>query len=75
MRFLVHPAAALVYVTFFRLLWASLSKKRSMLPSSYPPTTVQITDRALSRGFSREIAEREIRSALTVGDINLWDHA
>ena len=46
-----------------------------MLPSSYPPTTVQITDRALSRGFSRESAEREIRSALTVGDINLWDHA
>jgi hypothetical protein len=32
---------------------------------------VQITDRALARSFNHAIAEREIRSALIAGDINL----
>src|SRR6516165_9990011 len=32
---------------------------------------VQIADRALARSFNREVAEREIRSALAAGDVDL----
>jgi hypothetical protein len=72
MSFLQHPAVALVCATFFGLaavvlIHAAIDIGRQL--SADDP--VQIADRALARSFNREIAEREIRSALTTGDINL----
>lgn len=72
MRFLLHPAVAPVCATFCGLdavVPAHAAIDIAQQLSTDDP--VQITDRALARSLTREIAEREIPSALTACDINL----
>jgi len=72
-RVVRHPALALVCALAFALVAAVLMRggitTRNRLAAADDP--VQISDRALDRAFTRDMAEREISSALASGDIDL----
>jgi hypothetical protein len=67
-----HPAFALVGATIFALAALSLMHvglaARERMTEDDP---VKIADRALDRGFTRDVAQREIHSALAAGDADL----
>jgi hypothetical protein len=68
-----HPACAFAGAVIFALaaLWLvqGSADTRARLFGADDP--VKITDHALDRTFSRDVAEREIRSALAAGDAGL----
>jgi hypothetical protein len=68
-----HPAVALVSAVVFALVAAMLIHgsvaARNRLAAADDPA--EISDRALDRTFDRGVAEREIRSALASGDVDL----
>ncbi len=72
-RMVRHPAVALVSAVVFALVAAMLIHgsvaARNQLAAADDP--VEISDRALDRTFNRGVAEREIRSALASGDVDL----
>ena len=72
-RMVRHPAVALVSAVVFALVAAMLIHgsvaARNRLAAADDP--VEISDRALDRTFNRGVAEREIRSALASGDVDL----
>jgi hypothetical protein len=72
-RMVRHPAVALVSAVVFALVAAMLIHgsvaARNRLAAADDP--VEISDRALDRTFDRGVAEREIRSALASGDVDL----
>jgi len=73
MRLVQHPALALLVATFFGLAAAALVRGATDVAEQFAAVDdpVQITDRALKRSFNGDVAEREIRSALAAGDIDL----
>jgi len=68
-----HPACALACAVVFAVVAAVLIYRsvaaRNQLAAADDP--VKISDRALDRTFNRDVAEREISSALAAGDIDL----
>ena len=72
-RMVRHPAVALVCAAVFALVAVALIHAgvaaRNRLAAADDP--VKISDRALDRTFNRDVAEREIRSALASGDSDL----
>jgi hypothetical protein len=70
---LAYPALALVGATFFGLAAVILVRGSfdvaEQLSAANDP--VKIANRALARRFNRDVANREIRSALATGDIDL----
>jgi hypothetical protein len=68
-----RPAAALVAGVFCAVaagifIRGGIAAQDQVAAADDP---VQIADRALARSFNREVAEREIRSALAAGDVDL----
>ncbi len=72
-RMVRHPAVAPVGAVVFALVAGMLIHgsvaARNQLAAAADP--VEISDRALDRTFNRGVAEREIRSALASGDVDL----
>jgi hypothetical protein len=68
-----HPAGALILGALFAMAAAFFLRggvvAHQRLATADDP--VAVADQALAASFSREVAEREIRSALAVGDIDL----
>jgi hypothetical protein len=67
-----HPAFALTGAAIFALaaflLIRGVMDGRALIAENDP---VRISDQALDRGFNRDVADREIRSALATGDSDL----
>ena len=68
-----HPAAALMAGVFCAIaagffIRGGIAAQDQVAAADDP---VRITDRALARSFNREVAEREIRSALATDDVDL----
>ena len=68
-----HPAAALTAGAFCAVaagifIRGGIAAQDQVAAADDP---VQIADRALARSFNREVPEREIRSALAAGDVDL----
>jgi hypothetical protein len=68
-----HPAAAVALGALFAIaaaffLRGGIAAHQRMAAADDP---VAVTDRALAASFDRDVAEREIRNALAVGDVDL----
>jgi hypothetical protein len=68
-----HPAAALIAGILCAVgagvfIRGGMAAQDQVAAADDP---VQISDRALTRSFNREVAEREVRSALAAGDVDL----
>jgi hypothetical protein len=68
-----HPAAAVALGALFAIaaaffLRGGIAAEERMAAADDP---VAVTDRALAASFDRDVAEREIRNALAVGDVDL----
>src|SRR5215472_4285996 len=68
-----HPAASVALGTLFAIaaaffLRGGIAAHQRLAAADDP---VAVTDRALAATFDRDIAEREIRSALAAGDVEL----